>query len=123
MKPINIPGYEHYLVDELGVMYSTLGAYGKKLSEPKILKQWPNKIVKYLQVIIQNKKLGLKPKSMYVHRLVALTYIPNPDNKPQVNHKNLIKTDNRVENLEWVTGSENQLHHNKLRNLNLILSD
>jgi hypothetical protein len=58
---------------------------------------------------------GGKVKMMSIHRLVALAFIPNPENKPTVNHINEIKTDNRVENLEWATNREQNVHGTRLK--------
>lgn len=55
---------------------------------------------------------GKKGKKL-VHRMVAMCYLDNPLNLPEVNHKNKIKTDNRVENLEWVSREQNMSHRNQ----------
>lgn len=82
----------------------------------KILKP---KIDKYGYECVTLTKNG-KRKSYTVHKLVAMAFIPNPKNKKTINHINGIKTDNRVENLEWNTEKENQQHKwdNGLANYN-----
>ena len=72
----------------------------------RILKGQPNG-KGYLRICIGG-------KLMFIHRLVAEKYIPNPLNKPQVNHKDGNKKNNRADNLEWVDNSENRIHAVKL---------
>ncbi len=75
--------------------------YKKNILTP----QKDNKGYLRVRMSLHDRKVSAK-----IHRLVAIAFIPNPENKPQVNHINCNKEDNRVENLEWVTNGENQIH-------------
>lgn len=99
-----IQGYENYEIDELGQIWSLPKKTRKGIRMIKPLKH-PKTGYMYVDLCMDG-----KIKKFTVHRLVALNLIPNPENKEQVNHINGDKTDNRVENLEWVTRSENQKH-------------
>lgn len=99
----DIPEYEGvYQISNMGRVFSfpRSGCYGGILS-PHADKDG------YLDITLQ--KNGKKRK-FRVHRLVALAFIPNdaPMEKPLVNHKNFIRDDNRVENLEWVSTRQNR---------------
>ncbi len=103
----DIDGYEgRYQISSIGRIRGLVNTRGNPLSEPKILKPRIQR-KGYLEVCL---KIQQKRKMFKIHRLVAAAFLPNPMNKPQVNHINGIKTDNRAQNLEWATPSENMQH-------------
>jgi hypothetical protein len=97
----DIEGYQgSYQVSNLGRVKSLLN------SKEIILKPINSK--GYSSVFLSNGKGTVK--KFKIHRLVCICFLPNLENKPQVNHINGIKTDNRLENLEWSDNSSNQIH-------------
>ena len=90
-----------YLVTKTGTVYTRHTGRIKRLKVCRF-------VTGYTYVRMKNKDGATKNKS--IHRLVAECFIPNLENKSEVNHKNGIRQDNRVENLEWVTREENVLH-------------
>lgn len=114
----DIPGYEDwYQASNMGRIRSkdryvnyknnSLALHKGKILSPKISNKG------YLEVV-----LAVNGSNYYkrVHQLVALTFLPNPNNYPHINHINEIKTDNRVENLEWCTPRQNSEAYTTQRN-------
>lgn len=91
-----------YIVTKNGLIYHYIPEYNLI----KLIIPWDCKGYKKVSIRLENGKAA----QFYVHRIVAFLFIPNPENKAEVNHINRDKQDNRVENLEWVTKSENELH-------------
>lgn len=94
---IEVEGFSKYFVSNKGQVKSTISNRILALDENNC---------GYYRVTLHSPKR----KRYFIHRLVALHFIPNPDNKKFVNHIDGDKTNNKVDNLEWVTQSENEIH-------------
>lgn len=103
-----VNGFDGYFVSTEGKVYSTLGRGNRHMGtytdfrelNPRYLPNGYGRV--YMKETITGKR-----RDRYIHRLVAEAFIPNPENKPCVNHINTNRADNRIENLEWVTYKEN----------------
>ena len=91
-----IDGYDDYIIFRTGKVYN--------VKYMRFIKDTKDKSTGYMRITLC--KDG-KVKTFLVHRLIALTFIPNPLNKPCIDHINRITDDNRIENLRWATHSEN----------------
>lgn len=100
-----VPGYEHlYMVSDYGNVMSVNPRKGSQPFKPLRLSSCGSG---YQKVVLR--KDG-QSSNVMIHRIVASAFLPNPEHKDEVNHKDGDKSNNSVSNLEWVTRSENQRH-------------
>jgi len=99
-----IEGFENYEVSNFGHI--------KNKKTGRILKACPNENGYLIANFYKDKKV----KSLNIHRIVGMTFLDNPDNKPQIDHIDNNKNNNNVNNLRWATSSENQMNTQKQSN-------
>lgn len=119
-----LDGEEWRPITDCGGVYE-VSNYGRVRSKVKeqigvghrfyLLEQYLNTAGYPMVVLARRKKTAQHKSANYrVHRLVAEAFIPNPENKPEVNHKDGDKTNSNASNLEWVTKSENHIHSHRV---------
>lgn len=111
----DIKGYEgHYQISSLGRVKSLHRTACHEMRGRNFCQTYEEKIMKQLQqcgyLCVWIQKGTEMKKKFRVHRLVAQAFIPNPEGKEFVNHKNKDRANNTVENLEWCTHEENMIH-------------
>ena len=115
-----IPDFEGYYADENGYIWSNLGRGNRnhaKRTDFYKLTERPTK-TGYLRVRMRQVSSG-KRKDLYIHRIIAQLFCDNPNNLPEVNHKDTNVKNNAASNLEWITHKDNllyaEIHGNKTR--------
>lgn len=98
-KEVTLEDFKHYLVSNKGRVWNS--RYNRELTPYPSHDGYPT---------VQLHNTIKNVRTVRVHRLVALAFIPNPENKETVNHKDAVKTNNHVNNLEWMTDEENRQH-------------
>lgn len=118
-----IKGYDNYMVSSWGKVYAVRCAWKKTRLLDGTKGFYPETCIRkeikpeetskgYLRVDLYDKNGNRK--HFKIHRLVAKAFIPNPENKPQINHIDGNKQNNSITNLEWVTDTESKEHRKKL---------
>lgn len=95
-KSLYFMGYPEHIIREDGLVIGSRGPINTHINSSG-----------YVQIQLQYR--GIK-KTTLLHRIIAMAFIPNPENKPYVNHKDCNKLNNKLDNLEWVTHKENMQH-------------
>ena len=117
-----MPGYQGlYEIDEEGVVYRLASDRQQQGRWKPVTRHYPEMVMKQRLDVYGYPTVGLtkngQMQGKLVHRLLALAFIPNPENLPEVNHKDGVKTNNALDNLEWVTTQENLLHRTRVLGL------
>lgn len=108
----NIPGYPGYHISKRGKIYSRWDVNGKGILSKRYHLKQPH-LNKNGRYIIGLSQPGIGTTKWLVHRLVALVYLPNPEELPYVCHKDNVPTNNSVNNLYWGTQKDNMLQASK----------
>lgn len=107
----DVVGYEgYYQVSNLGRIKSLERRINSSVGTRVVKPQYKKYFINDKGYYTVNLSLKGKNKTISVHRIVSKAFIPNPENKPAVNHKDMNKLNNSLENLEWVTYQENTNH-------------